>query len=173
KRKFKKHHIREKKPRAHRSLRFEETEASVSYTGAPQQLSTSCTSAEEYVKQLTRPQLEKSLLTIADYDLRKIKATTAVAGSGADPSAHHQPQPHAFCACKHCVDMPTPLEQLCCKKTPRLCVTQLEDFQTICLNRSILSVALCYREDLLCLPEVRANDAIRHAGYRQFVYWRM
>ncbi|XP_014662817.1 PREDICTED: P2X purinoceptor 7-like [Priapulus caudatus] len=172
KRKLKRQRIEEKKSRAHRSWKFDTTETGV----ADSQPSTSGTSAEEYVKMLPRWQLEKSLLAVTNHDVTKIQETAAAAAAaaaaaGGDPDG--TPQPPAFCQCGNCVDMPTQLEQLCCRKSRGLCVTVVAEFATICLNRAVLAVALCYREDLLCLPEARTNDAMRHAAYRQFVYWRM
>ena len=62
-----------------------------------------------------------------------------------------QPPPGAsnnlpWCVCGKCRNMPTPEENVCCRS--HTCLTTTDMFETIVLNRDVLSVAIVHQADV-------------------------
>lgn len=61
-----------------------------------------------------------------------------------------------WCQCTNCAVMPTLSECRCCLETQNVnlliadngCITQHEDFETVCLNRAVLRAVLIMRNDV-------------------------
>ena len=66
--------------------------------------------------------------------------------------------------------MPTPEENVCCRS--RTCLTTTDVFETIVLNRDVLSVAIIHRADVYSEDPVYAPNDYRKAAYRQWTLWR-
>ena len=56
----------------------------------------------------------------------------------------------SWCVCGRCRNMATPDENVCCRN-PR-CLTTTDMFETIVLNRDVLSVAIVHRADVYSGP---------------------
>ena len=66
--------------------------------------------------------------------------------------------------------MPTPEENVCCRS--RACLTTIDTFETIVLNRDVLSVAIVHRADVYSKDPLYAPSIYRKAAYRQWTLWR-
>ena len=75
-----------------------------------------------------------------------------------------------WCVCGRCRNMPTPEENVCCRS--RACLTTTDMFETIVLNRDVLSVAIVHRADVYSEDPVYCPSAYRKAAYRQWTLWR-
>lgn len=85
-----------------------------------------------------------------------------------DPSGENNNLP--WCLCGRCQPMPTPQENLCCKSRPFITTTEM--FETVVLNRDILSVAIVHRSDVYS-DNYRYEPSDYHkAAYRQWTMWR-
>ena len=58
--------------------------------------------------------------------------------------------PH-WCTYHNCREMPTMLENVCCKRTPETCVSKLPEFSLLILEPMVLNMANNYRNDFLGL----------------------
>ena len=76
--------------------------------------------------------------------LHLAKALVTVEGGPSEPSGGSNNL--SWCLCGRCRVMPTPQENLCCKS--RLCITTTEMFETVVVNRDVLSVAIVHRSDV-------------------------
>ena len=61
-------------------------------------------------------------------------------------------------------------ENVCCHKSP--CVTDIGWFNSVVLNRDVLSLAIEARSDLFADLPVYTPASYRKAAYRQFVLWK-
>ena len=104
----------------------------------------------------------KSLLI----DLISKKMTNAVEEIN-QPSFSFVP---SWCQCLQCREMPTQKERKCCKK--RNCITKDQTFYDICLNGSVLEVAIDSRCDIRVYIPSQDKKTMRHTAYRQFVMWQ-
>lgn len=79
-----------------------------------------------------------------------------------------------WCNCGKCCPMPTPEEELCCRRRPGNCitVTAANVFATAILDRTVLDVAIRNRNDLFVLNDLPTNSHLRNAAYRQYVLWK-
>ena len=82
-----------------------------------------------------------------------------------------QPPPGAsnnlpWCVCGKCRNMPTPEENVCCRS--RICLTTTDMFETIVLNRDVLSVAIVHRADVYSEDPVCVPNDYHKAAYRQW-----
>ena len=75
-----------------------------------------------------------------------------------------------WCVCGKCRNMPTPEENVCCRS--RACLTTIDTFETIVLNRDVLSVAIVHRADVYSEDPVYAPSNYRKAACRQWTLWR-
>ena len=87
------------------------------------------------------------------------------------------PQPPSFghvvpewCKCGRCRQMPKEKERKCCKR--RHCLTLDQSFSEICLNSTILEIAVNARSDIRVEQPNLGHRNLRHTGYRQFVMWQ-
>uniref|UniRef100_W5MJ17 P2X purinoceptor n=1 Tax=Lepisosteus oculatus TaxID=7918 RepID=W5MJ17_LEPOC len=78
----------------------------------------------------------------------------------------------AWCQCGRCQPMPTPQEQLCCRRSKGQCITTSPAFPRLVLDRHTLESALLYREPLLELPQARCHGHLRHCAYSLYIEWR-
>jgi hypothetical protein len=88
------------------------------------------------------------------------------------PGAPLQPDPEEnpenvpeCCECGCCVAMPTQLENKCCAQTRQ---------PQLVLDGNVLDLAMHYRagKTFLVLNNVRNNENVHHAAYRQYVLWQ-
>lgn len=98
-------------------------------------------------------------------------------GTRQDPPSPHPGQPGGldWCKCGRCQQMPTPDEQVCCRKSVGTCITITSAAQigTAVLDLHVLVAAVHNRNDLFALQDdIRSNRTLRHTSYRQFVLWK-
>ncbi|KAJ8050264.1 P2X purinoceptor 7 [Holothuria leucospilota] len=96
------------------------------------------------------------------------------ATEGDEPPSGGNPAPNQssnWCKCGRRRDMPTEVENKCCRFGNLKCLTQTDAFVDLCLNANILGVNMRIREDELA-EEDRTNANYRHYAYRNYVYWR-
>lgn len=74
-----------------------------------------------------------------------------------------------WCICGRCRSMPTPAENVCCRKRP--CITTLEFFQSAVLDMNVLSIAIVNRSDMFADDPDYSPSGYRKAAYRQWVLW--
>ncbi|KAK3731611.1 hypothetical protein QZH41_015865 [Actinostola sp. cb2023] len=86
-----------------------------------------------------------------------------------------------WCSCNNCKTMHTGTESVCCRENAKvldklpeglLCITKLEDFTVVCLNKAVLETALSqYVESEGFIDDEPLNDTYRYIAYRQWTYW--
>ena len=112
--------------------------------------------------------------------LRRQPAAFADLVNGELPGGNAPPQPDPepvdnvpdWSNCGHCVAMPTQLENRCCTRAIRPCISTVPLFQQLVLDGNVLNIAMRYREDFLVLNNVRNNENFRHAAYQQYILWQ-
>ena len=83
-----------------------------------------------------------------------------------------------WCKCGNCRQMPQVVENLCCKKSPEMCISKIPEFTLLILEETVLRLANNYRQDVFALgieeqEEIEdRNRSFRHSAYRQYVLWR-
>ena len=65
--------------------------------------------------------------------------------------------------------MPLPEENVCCRSNP--CITTTESFDTIVVNREVLSVAIVHCSDVCSEDPEYAPSDYQKAAYRQWTLW--
>lgn len=95
--------------------------------------------------------------------------STPAEGNPPPPPNENTPD---WCKCGECRVMPTELENKCCAKVERPCITNNVLFHQLVLDSNVLHLAMQYREDVLVLDNVRNNEQFRHAAYRQYLLWQ-
>ena len=95
------------------------------------------------------------------------------------PSPEPQPGPStqlpSWCKCGRCRQMPTALEQQCCRKTrgPCITITASTDLNAAVLNEVMLVVCIRDRNDVFVLNDnPAAHDTLRNMAYRRFILWK-
>lgn len=88
-----------------------------------------------------------------------------------------------WCQCGECCTMPTREECICCGEYPEMlrklsdsrmkCVSLINSFALVCLEKDVLGTALIGFLDLTKRPLDAPvdNRALRYAAYRQFTWW--
>ena len=83
-----------------------------------------------------------------------------------------------WCNCKCCRPMTTFQESICCKEevpieyfSTHTCITEHEDFRTVCTNPAVLRTTLSALNHLRGDIIAYENNSLRYAGYRQFTWW--
>ena len=66
--------------------------------------------------------------------------------------------------------MPDEQENVCCKK--RTCVTSYVMFNTVCLDREVLQLAIRARCDIRADEPDYSTQSYRKAAYRQYTLWK-
>lgn len=75
-----------------------------------------------------------------------------------------------WCICHKCLAMDTSEENVCCRKTP--CVTEMGWFDSVVLNRDVLSLAIEARSDIYADTPVYTPASYRKAAYHQYILWQ-
>ena len=121
----------------------------------------------------------ESLQRLAIELLRRQPAVFADLVNGELPVGNQDPTvppPNAsqpdWCKCGLCRPMPTQIENKCCTRSPRPCITTTPLFSQLVLNANVLDIAMRYREDFLAMEHPRNNENFRHTAYRQYVLWQ-
>ena len=80
----------------------------------------------------------------------------------------------SWCHCNRCRPMPTPEEQLCCRRRDGTCITISagQELNEVVLNERVLVVAIHNANDLFAFNHQTSNDTLRNAAYRQYVLWK-
>ena len=63
------------------------------------------------------------------------------------------------------------MEQVCCRRRD-CCITDLEAFETIALDISVLSVAILNRREITADDPEYTPRSYRKAAYRQLIVWQ-
>lgn len=90
-------------------------------------------------------------------------------GAPTPPPQNDQPE---WCKCGPCRVMPTEIENKCCTRSVRPCITSTPLFQQLVLDANVLDIAMRYREDVLVVEHPRNNENFRHSACRQCVLWQ-
>ncbi|XP_024147232.1 P2X purinoceptor 7 isoform X1 [Oryzias melastigma] len=110
----------------------------------------------------------------------------AESSSDADDDSQHEDsarlQNTAWCQCQCCAVMPLAVECICCHEIEEVqgemlrsgvnasCITEVDSFQTCCLNPDVLRVAYyAYIDNHGRLEETTPHERYRYIAYRQFV----
>ena len=80
-------------------------------------------------------------------------------------SSPGQPQTPQWCKCGRCRHMDNPVESVCCNMW--MCVTTMETFHDVVLNRNVLSVCIIDRGDYM-----GEDPTYTPASYRKAAYWQ-
>lgn len=80
-----------------------------------------------------------------------------------------------WCLCDCCEVMESEIESLCCQETNEIghdlsdnkCVTLSKEYQTVCLELSVLKTALAAMSN----ENNYENNNLRFAAYKQYIYW--
>ena len=76
-----------------------------------------------------------------------------------------------WCICGKCREMPTPQENVCCRKRP--CVSTSDSFAQLVLQRDVLSIAIVHRADHYVTEPEYTPASYRKAAYRQWTMWQV
>lgn len=76
-----------------------------------------------------------------------------------------------WCMCRKCCQMDQVVEQVCCHRRD-CCITDLEAFETIALDISVLSVAILNRCVITADDPEYTPRSYCKAAYRQFIVWQ-
>ena len=87
-----------------------------------------------------------------------------------DPDPDPDPRGLSWCICGKCRPMPLALENVCCRQSP--CITMSEMFDTNVLNRDVLSIAIVSSADVLASHPIYNPASYRKAAYRQWIMWQ-
>lgn len=87
-----------------------------------------------------------------------------------EPSPPEPENAGPWCVCGVCRRMPTEEENVCCKK--RTCVTSYIMFNTVCLDREVLQLAIRARCDIQADEPDYSTQSYRKAAYRQYTLWK-
>lgn len=96
-------------------------------------------------------------------------AKNLLSAAGNPPSLPGNAVPQ-WCKCRRCRPMETDMENVCCKRVN--CITQLNTFSNICLDRDVLEVCIKARCDFRSDEFDFTMESFRKAGYRQYIMWR-
>ena len=76
----------------------------------------------------------------------------------------------AWCVSGVCRRMPSEEENVCCKK--RTCVTSYVMFNTICIDREVLQLAIRARCDIRADEPDDTTQSCRNSAYWQYTLWK-
>ena len=65
--------------------------------------------------------------------------------------------------------MPIELEEVCCRR--RTCITRYASFNTVVLDREVLTVGIHQRADYRVDPVDYSSNSYRKATYRNYILW--
>ena len=127
---------------------------------------------KEFLSSLTEEQQDQLLVeaygnTGGVQLAQSILSITTDIPHGDNQEGNNQP----WCICNKCLNMGTPIENKCCWRTT--CVTTTEPFETIVLDRDILSVAIVNRSDNFADEPDYAPSSYRKAAYWQWTMWQI
>ena len=117
----------------------------------------------EYVSTLNLDQCHKLIIEAYGQVGGLHLAKALVEGGPSEPSGGSNNLP--WCLCGRCRVMPTPQENVCCKSCP--CITTTEMFETVVLNRDVLSVAIVHHSNVYSDDYRYEPSDYRKAAYRQ------
>ena len=66
--------------------------------------------------------------------------------------------------------MDNPIEQICCMNST--CMTTIDVFYEICLNRHVLSICIINRRDFFADDPEFSSSSYRKAAYRQYIMYQ-
>ena len=129
----------------------------------------------------TYSRLSNNINNLQPYDFEP-DATTSHLSQQSDNVVHMPPSKKGhtnWCICGKCRRMETEDESKCCREPGEVpgeyfgeheCITNNENFQTVCLHNEVLKTTL------FMLNNVRdginiSNQSTRYAGYRQYTWW--
>ena len=81
----------------------------------------------------------------------------------------------SWCKCGRCREMPTLLEQRCCRRTRGPCVTHTAaaEFNVAVFNETMLVVCIRDRNEVFILnDDPAAHDCLRNMAYRRYILWK-
>lgn len=76
----------------------------------------------------------------------------------------------SWCICGRCRNMEHPNENVCCRKSP--CITTIDSFEMLVLQRDVLSVAIVHRSDTFGDDPEYTLRSYRKAAYCQWSLWQ-
>ena len=122
---------------------------------------------QEYLETLNMSQCHQLIVEAYSHMGGISLARALLNESGNDPDPQNN---LPWCICAKCSSMPLLEENVCCRSNP--CITTTESFETIVVNRDILSVAIVHRSDVYSEDPEYASTDYRKAAYRQWTMWR-
>ena len=104
-------------------------------------------------------------------------ASPEAPSSPPDPTPPPSPSPEipSWCKCGRCLQMPTPLEQRCCRSSPGVCITHSAagDINAVVLDQRVLLVCIIDRNEVFILnDDPNAHNCLRHMAYRRYILWK-
>lgn len=139
---------------------------------------------------LEREQLEELVHNLAEHQPQLVLQMAAMASEDVaphvDPPAGdidlpgpgYHPPPHAeapdWCVCRHCREMPTAAERVCCGNDPAHCTSTLPQMDRVILDPMVIEIQNRYRNDILAENDIQyedPNSPYRHGAYRQYILW--
>ena len=115
---------------------------------------------------------DKLLIRLLSQGRGSVEYARNLLGEDPDPQ---RPEPEEsvaepWCICSFCQRMPDEEENVCCKK--RTCVTSYVMFNTVCLDREVLQLAIRARCDIRAEEPDYSTQSYRKAAYRQYTLWK-
>jgi len=125
---------------------------------------------QAFIASLNASQKEKILTDLYFMGRGSLDFAKNLIGAASNPPPPPDPAAPQWCTCRRCRPMETDVENVCCKRVN--CITQLNTFSNICLDRDILEVCIKARCDFRADEFDFTMESFRKAGYRQYIMWR-
>lgn len=124
------------------------------------------------MRTLSEDQRETLLILVLSQGRESLENARDLIASANGPQSE-PPEPEndeSWCICGVCRRMQDEQENVCCRK--RTCVTSYVMFNTTCLDRGVLELAIRARCDIRAdLPDY-STQSYRKAAYRQYTLWK-
>ena len=125
------------------------------------------------MKKLSEVEKETLLIRVLSQGRGSVEYARDLLTGPNDPESE-PPEPEndaeRWCICGVCRRMQDEQENVCCQK--RTCVTSYVMFNTTCLDREVLQLAITARCDIRADEPDYSTQSYRKAAYRQYTLWK-
>lgn len=126
---------------------------------------------QEFVSKMSPQDKDKLLIRLLSQGRGSIEFAANMLSEGDPEPAPPEPENAGpWCVCGVCRRMPSEEENVCCKK--RTCVTSYVMFNTICIDREVLQLAIRARCDIRADEPDYSTQSYLKAAYRQYTLWK-
>ena len=126
---------------------------------------------QEFVSKMSPQDKDKLLIWLLSQGRGSIEFVANMLSEGDPEPAPPEPENAGpWCVCGVCRRMPSKEENVCCKK--RTCVTSYVMFNTICIDREVLQLAIRARCDICADKLDYSTQSYQNPAYWQYTWWK-